>query len=196
MTCAANRLAPEMCDCAVCMHACTSTEESLPVQMRGTTQGADTSVLISTGDKQLRRFACRHGMPAQQPSSRSQSDREGDPQTADSPAAGIQLLSGSISDLFFQGVTSEVSAMSCLDSLVVAGCKDGTVGLLDCNLPPMKAKFVAFSFKHEGPVQACFLRKSPPLLRAAVAEEQGTDSIGLPTSSAHQSTAFSSTHST
>jgi hypothetical protein len=75
-------------------------------------------------------------------------------------------LSKRSADLFYQGITSEVTAMCCVGTLIIAGCYDGTVGLIDTQIPSLKAKLVKFTLRHEGPVRCCLAQQSPVLQRS------------------------------
>lgn len=115
------------------------------------------ALFVSTGEKHMRRFKCVHTEPSRL---LGRHDMNADSQK---PAA-LKLVSRS-QDLFYQGIGAEITAMCHMDSLIVAGCRDGTVGLIDTKLPTLKAKFAKFSLQHDGPVLACIARQSSPLQR-------------------------------
>lgn len=115
------------------------------------------ALFVSTGEKHMRRFTCQHA---------EHTDPETNPEPQQLQPAALKLTSGS-SDLFYQDIGAEISAMCCMESLIIAGCRDGTVGLIDTKLPALKAKLVKFSLRHDGPVLACRAQKSSPLQRTA-----------------------------
>lgn len=115
------------------------------------------ALFVATGEQHMRRFRCVHVKPMQ-----SEGIHEANPESHQ--PASLKLVSGS-PDLFYQGISAEISAMCYIDALIVAGCRDGTVGIVDTNLPTLKAKFSRFRLRHDGPVLACIARLSRPLQR-------------------------------
>lgn len=124
-------------------------------QQRSCVSGTEV-LFVSTGEKHLRRFTCQHAKASDSLGADKAHSELQQPQCA------VLTLSGS-ADLFYQGIASELTALCCVESLVVAGCRDGSVGLIDTKLPTLKAKFAKFSLRHDGPVLSCIAWKSTNL---------------------------------
>jgi hypothetical protein len=165
---------PLSCDLSQANPACIPMQLFFQAAMAGSS--ASHAVLVATGDKHMRRFWFSK-LASFKDSSCKCSEEECELHRQDSEQVRVCLLSGA-QDLFYQGMPSEVSVVDCLDALVAAGCKDGTIGLVDCSQSPAKAQLVTFPTKHEGAVVACALRKSRPL-QTDVTGERATNSRGL-----------------
>lgn len=111
--------------------------------------GQDT-MFVATGEKHLRRY---HWLQADSPNGASMNSKDSIPQQLYHAASGS-------TDLFFQGIGSEIASLFSIDTLIVAGCSDGTVGIVDTQLPAAKARFARFSMRHEGSVVSCVAWKS------------------------------------